>query len=141
MKKYFTKSIVVLLVVVLTLTLTSVAVAERKKGFDGAWEAIDVDGSYMVMNIHNGGSDFMWFDYGASICNPSVPPETPWVFEGSPVKVGNELTVEGSGLCIVEVPYYNPVDMTVHLTYIRQRDLVELEIGDYLVTFSRIGKK
>ncbi len=148
MKKHFTKSFTILLVVVLTLIVASGAMAGTKKGFDGAWEAIDVDDSYMVMTINSGNSYFMMYDFGASVCglDEFEDPLFSWSFEGPPVIVGNVLTVEGLHLCFDDDPNYmpegNPQTIVFELTFNKISDTIYLQYsGGGEVTWSRIGKK
>lgn len=135
------KTLVISFVILLALLVTSVALAAKKKGFDGAWETIDRDGSYAVMIINTGGPYFMIHDFGSSSCDPgTTPPVISDSFEGTPFIVGNELTVEGKILCVSDDPYYwpegNPRVFTFVLTYNKNSDTVEL----FGQTWSRIKK-
>lgn len=115
--------------------------AGNKKGFDGAWEAIDiVDDSYMVMTIKSDNSYLMLYDFGATVCGGT--PLISWSFEGTPVIVGNVLTVEGLGLCFDDDPYYlpegDPTNIKLEFTYDKISDTIDRVRGG---TWSRIGKK
>ena len=149
MKKYFTKSIVILLVALLTLMFTSVATAGTsvatggaKKGFDGAWETIDtLDGSYWVMTINSDNSSLMMYDFGATICGSSA--EISWSFEATDILAvdDDEWEVTGDGLCVADpTPHYTGVT-TFTLRYNKQSDTIVFSQPGYEVTFSRIGKK
>lgn len=149
MKKHFTKFIVILLVVLMTLMVTSGAIADTKKGFDGAWEAIDFDGSYMVMTINSDNTAYMMYDFGASVCYPDPKPSTPeisWSFEGPPIIDGDELMVNGLGLCVDGDfgPHYTG-EHTLNFTYDKNSDTINLIYDNmeppFIVTFSRIEKK
>jgi len=143
MKKTIT---IVLVVVAMTLIITSVALAGRKKGFDGAWESIDVDDSYQIMVIQTD-DYYMYYDFGASICGLDEfgDPIHPCVLEGIPSVEGNVLSIEVYVLCITDSPYYVPEDppgespavYDFEFTYNRERDTIE-GMG---VTWNRIGKK
>jgi len=144
MKKTIT---IVLVVVALTLVITSVALAGRKKGFDGAWESIDVDDSYQIMVIQTSDDYYMYYDFGATICglDGNGDPIHPCVLEGIPSVEGNVLSIEAKILCITNSPYYVPEDPPTgspavyefDFTYNRQRDTIE----GMNVTWNRIGKK
>jgi len=142
MKKYYTISFVILLVVLLALLVTSVALADKKIGFDGAWESIDVDGSYMVMVIANDSSYFMYYDFGASVCgkDSSGAPLYSASIEGSPVIDGYEMTVDGYVLCVADKPYYWPKNHPQIFTSVLTYDKYSDTIFDENVTWSRIEK-
>ena len=132
--------VVISAVILLTLIITSAAVAARKKGFDGAWESIDLDGSYQVMVIDTGAGYFMYYDFGVSACgkDPSGVPLYPGLIEGTPVVIDDKLTVEGKLLCLTDSPYFwNTEPMSFDFYYKNQRDVVE----GMLVDWNRISQK
>jgi len=141
MKKTIT---IVLVVVAMTLIITSVALAGRKKGFDGAWESIDLDDSYQIMVIQTSDDYYMYYDFGASICgfDENGDPIHPCVLEGIPSVEGNVLSIAGKVLCITDSPFYvseggTPTVYDFDFTYNRQRDTIE----GMNVTWNRIGKE
>jgi hypothetical protein len=141
MKKFSVAGIVVMAIV---LIITSVALAGDKKGFDGAWEAIDTDGSYTTVVIQSDGPYFMIYDFGASTCgiDGNGNPIYPLVLEGIPVINENVLTIQGKILCITDSPYYVPEGgppdtFTFVFTYDKQLD----SLSGIDLTWTRIGKK
>jgi hypothetical protein len=126
MKKYGRITIVVLVVFLVSLIFASGTLADKKKGFNGAWESIDsVDGSYQVMVIQDSYPYFMYNDFGATICGTDTngQPIYPGSIYGSPVIVGDTLTVEGKVLCITENPYYTPA-YRLEFTFNKNKDTI-----------------
>jgi hypothetical protein len=131
----------ILVVVVLTLIITSVAMAERKKGFDGAWEAIDsIDGSYQIMVIQDEDDHYIYNDFAATI---GCPPDNPAVLEGNPFVDGNSLTVTGKIVCLYDSGpvFLREEPYTFNFTYFKNSDTIYGDLAGFEDTWNRIEKK
>jgi hypothetical protein len=146
MKKYGRITTVVPVVFVLTLLLASGTLAGEKKGFNGAWESIDVDGSYQVMVIQDSYPYYLYYDFGATACGLDLNGQPMYAasFNGSPVIVGNALTVEGKVLCASDNPYYfpeeDPITYSFEFTYNKNKDTLYGGLPGFGATWYRIKK-
>lgn len=101
------------LILALALMIASfgLASAAAPNPFLGAWESIDLDGSYQVLMLGGDPGDLVgvrYHDYGASVCG--VDGEGEPIYQafgmGSGSRSGDTLTVSFDLRCMAAPPYY-----------------------------------
>jgi hypothetical protein len=143
MKKSMLLVIFVGLVLLIAASPAFTAAAKPSaKPFVGAWEAIDVDGSYMKLNIGGGtGNQYNLhlIDFGASVCGKDANGQPIYAFQakGNGTAVGNHMDISFTNAYCMKSPKEPYGDFASWLDY----DPASETMWDGWVTWKRMGAK
>lgn len=125
----------VLAMVLVMLVAFATPAAAAGTSFSGSWEAIDIDGSHMILTVSGGDSVRVTFiDRFASACAAAGARAGIGTLRGSGTVTGDTMTVDFDGIrCSNNIVLF-PEGITLEFTYDPETDT----LGDELVTWHRI---